>query len=92
MVYYNSVKEIKWNASKSALLKQTRGASFEDILRSRFIGLYEHHKRKNQFILLYEYNNYIWVVPCIIRKTTLFLKTLYPSRKFTRKYRKGEAQ
>lgn len=84
------MSEIKWNISKNHKLKETRGLSFEDILRSKFIGLYEHPTRKHQFLLLYEYEGYVWVVPCLIKKGSIFLKTLYPSRKFTRKYRMGE--
>ena len=81
---------VKWNDLKNRKLKNTRGVSFEDILSSKFIGLFEHPKRKHQFLLLYEYKNYVWVVPCIINRKNIFLKTLYPSRKFTRKYKKGE--
>ena len=84
------MRNIKWNDLKNRKLKATRGVSFEDILSSKFIGLFKHPGRKHQFLLLYEYKNYVWVVPCIIRKDNIFLKTLYPSRKFTRKHKKGE--
>ena len=84
------MRNVKWNDLKNRKLKDTRGASFEDILSSKFIGLFEHPGRKRQFLLLFEYESYVWVVPCIIRKNIIFLKTLYPSRKFTRLYKKGE--
>ena len=83
------MRSVKWNNLKNRKLKDIRGVSFEDILSSKFIGLFEHPKRKHQFLLIYEYENYVWVVPCIIKKDSIFLKTLYPSRKFSRLYKKG---
>ena len=84
------MRSVKWSDLKNRKLKDVRGVSFEAILSSKFIGLFEHPGRKHQFLLLYEYESYIWVVPCIIKKESIFLKTLYPSRKLTRMYRKGE--
>ena len=84
------MRRVEWNRIKNRKLKETRGVSFENLLRSEFIGLYRHPKRKQQFLLLYKYNNYIWLVPCIIKGDSIFLKTLYPSRKFTKMYKKGE--
>lgn len=84
------MKKVEWDVLKNRRLKEIREASFDNLLNSKFIGLYEHPKRKNQFLLLYEYESYVWVVPCIIKKDSIFLKTLYPSRKYTRLYKKGE--
>ena len=89
MVYFD-MQEIKWDALKNRKLKEIRGASFEDLLNSKFIGLYKHPTRRNQFLLLCEYEEYVWVIPCTINLNDIFLKTLYRSRKFTRMYTKGE--
>jgi len=47
---------------------------------------------QNQLIYLIDYRNYIWAVPHIVDKENgeIFLKTIYPSRRLTRKYRGGE--
>ena len=38
--------------------------------------------------MLFEYKGYIWVVPFVKSSEEMFLKTLYPSRKYTTIYRK----
>lgn len=82
------MKEIKWNPTKSSRLKRTRGVSFEEILASKFIDICDHHNRLHQKVMLFEYKNYLWVVPFVETETEVFLKTLYPSRKYTKLYKK----
>lgn len=84
------MKEIKWNYLKSERLKLTRGVSFEDILSSELITVKRHPKRENQNIMLFRYRGYIWIVPFVEEKDYIFLKTLYPSSRCTRMYKKGE--
>ena len=81
------MKEYKWNEEKNKYLKRTKGVSFEDILNSRFISAEKHPSRENQMILLFEHKSYIWIVPCVVEKNYIFLKTLFPSRKYTKKYK-----
>lgn len=81
------MKEIKWNLLKSERLKKTRGASFEDIVNSKLIFILKHPVRENQKVMLFEYKNYIWVVPFIEEANHYFLKTLFPSRKYTKLYK-----
>jgi hypothetical protein len=83
------LKEIKWSLLKSRRLKKVRGASFEDIIKARLIDIGRHHKKENQKIMFFEHKNYIWAVPYVEDKSHIFLKTLYPSRKYTKIYRKG---
>ncbi|MDD2679613.1 MAG: toxin [Candidatus Omnitrophica bacterium] len=83
------VKEIRWNKLKSIHLKFTRGVSFEEIVRAKFLDLHDHPKRNNQKILVYEYKGYAWAVPFVLENARAFLKTLYPSRKFRKLYKKG---
>ena len=40
--------------------------------------------------MLFKLKGYIWIVPYVEEKDYIFLKTLYPSRKFTKLYKKGE--
>ncbi|MGR3220015.1 MAG: toxin, partial [Candidatus Anammoxibacter sp.] len=69
----------------------SRGTSFEDLLnKGNLISVKRHPKRKEQNIMLFEFKKYIWIVPYVEEeKGTIFLKTLYPSRKYT-KIIKGE--
>lgn len=81
------MKEIRWSLLKSERLKKARGVSFEEILNAKLIGIKRHPSRKNQNIMIFEYKRYIWIVPYVIEKDYIFLKTIFPSRKFTKKYR-----
>jgi len=84
------MKEIRWNALKSERLKRTRGISFEEIISSKLIDVRKHPNKENQKILIYLYKGYIWAVPYVIEDETIFLKTIYPSRKMTKLYKKGD--
>lgn len=82
--------EIKWDLVKSERLKKVRGVSFEEILGTKLVAVKKHLSREGQNILLFEYRGYIWVVPYVMEGEVLFLKTLYPSRKYTKLYKRGE--
>ena len=84
------MKEISWNLLKSERLKKTRGVSFEEILQSELVSVKEHPNRTDQKIMLFKHKRYIWVVPFVESSHTIFLKTLYPSRRYTRAYKRGE--
>lgn len=81
---------IRWALSKSEELKRQRGVSFEEIVRARLVAIVEHPSRMHQSLLLFEHNSYIWVVPFVVQGDEVFLKTLFPSRKYTKKWKKGE--
>ena len=83
------MKEIRWNALKSERLKRTRGVSFEEIIASKLIDIRKHPTREGQNILIYQHKGYMWVVPYVIEGETIFLKTIYPSRKLMKLYKKG---
>ena len=82
--------EIRWNELKSERLKRTRGISFEEILKERFVGFRLHPHRENQIYMLFARKGVIWVVPFVQSEKGVFLKTLFPDRKFTKLYRRGE--
>ena len=83
-------KTFKWNKEKDNKLKKERGVSFGEIINSRFIIAEGHKKRTNQVILLFEYDKYVWAVPCVRENGCLFLKTVFPSRKNTKKYLRSD--
>lgn len=84
------MKGIRWNLLKSSRLKATRGVSFEEMLQARLISVMSHHQKKHQSIMLFEYRKYVWVVPYVETQDEIFLKTLYPSRKYTHMHKRGE--
>ena len=84
------MKDLRWNLLKSERLKRTRGASFEELIQSRLIAAKGHPKKLHQNMLLFEHRGYVWVVPYVENGDEVFLKTLYPSRKYTKLYKRGE--
>ncbi len=64
--------------------------SFEEIVKAKLIKIKEHPAKIGQHLMLFEAKGYVWVVPCVMMKDEIFLKTLYPSRKYTKMFRRGE--
>lgn len=93
------MKTFLWNEDKNALLKAGRQVSFEEIVLYIEMGflldVLEHpnqEKYKGQQIFVVQVDNYIYLVPFIETESDIFLKTIIPSRKATRKYLKGSAK
>ena len=84
------MKEFRWDPAKSKKLKETRGFSFEEIIEGKLVAAQKHPTRENQRILLFECKMYVWVVPCIMEEDHIFLKTAFPSRKYMKKYKRGD--
>jgi hypothetical protein len=83
--------DISWNIVKNERLKKTRGVSFEELLgKGKLLSVKRHHARKDQYIMLFDYKKYVWVVPYVKDdRNNIFLKTLFPSRKYTSLYKGG---
>lgn len=81
---------IQWDRRKNDWLKRVRGVSFEEIVKANLVGARENPARPEQNIFLFKLNGYIWIVPYVERGDEIFLKTIYPSRKFTKKWIQGE--
>ena len=85
--------EFDWSPTKNAELKERHGFGFERILIALAEGaLLDNRTHPNsdryghQRQLIVEINSYAWVVPFIRSGNEMFLKTMFPSRKATRKY------
>lgn len=85
------MKLIRWNLLKNDRLKRTRGISFDEIIRAKLVAVKRHPNKEHQDIMLFEYKNYIWIVPFVREGEVVFLKTIYPSRKYTQIYKKGKS-
>ena len=86
-----------WNEEKNKLLKETRGVGFEEVVESlaqkRIIAnIPNPNKAKypKQKIYIVIINNYTYAIPYIKNKNEIFLKTIYPSRKYQKQYNKKE--
>lgn len=76
------MKYFDWDEEKNAKLKAERDISFEDIVVAIDKGdLLDIIK---MFVVNIE--NYVYVVPFVEDEEKYFLKTIYPSRKLTKKY------
>jgi len=82
------MRQIRWSALKSRRLRRTRGVSFEEIIQAKLLDIRDHPSRSDQEILIFDYKGYVWAVPFIVNGEGIFLKTLYPSRKYRRLYKK----
>ena len=83
------MKNIYWNQDKNLQLRQLRNITFEDLISSRFIGIEKHPTKAHQKLMLFEYKDYVWVVPYVKGDDYFFLKTAFASRKHTKKYLGG---
>ena len=81
------------------MLRRDRNISFERIIvaieQDGLLDIWENpnkEKYPNQLLLLVEIDRYVYVVPCVLENDVCFLKTIFPSRKYTAKYlgSKGE--
>ncbi len=82
--------KIRWGRFKNLRLKFTRRISFEEIIQSELFDIIDHPRRSNQLNLICECKGYVWVVPFVFEKNGIFLKTMYPSRKYKKLYEKGK--
>jgi hypothetical protein len=87
------VKYFDWNEVKSLYLKTERGVCFEDIQAAieegKILADIAHPLKTmypNQRVFIIEFSNYAYVVPYVEDDAKIFLKTIYPSRKMTKKY------
>ena len=88
---------IKFNEEKNQLLKATRKISFEDVQEAlkdnKLLAdiIHSSLSRSKQRIYVVQIKKYAYAVPYIINagKKEIFLKTIYPSRIFTKIYLKG---
>ena len=84
------MKYFDWDEEKNRKLKEERGIGFEDVLiaidEGRLLVTLDHPKKPNQKIYIVNVENYAYMVPFVEDEEKYFLKTVYPSRKMTKKY------
>jgi uncharacterized DUF497 family protein len=87
------MKRYDWSGEKNEVLKKNRGISFEEIVfhihNGDELDVYSHPNQMRypgQFISVVSVNNYVYLVPYVESETAIFLKTVIPSRKATKRY------
>ena len=84
----------EWNPEKNEWLKKERNISFEQVIFHLSQGdvwkIADHPDQTNypgQKIYFVIIEDYIYMVPHVIEKKYIFLKTIIPSRKATKMYK-----
>jgi len=84
---------LNWSHEKNEVLKKTRGISFEEIVfcieNELMFDIIEHpnqEKYKGQKIYVVPFSDYVYLVPFVESEYEIYLKTIYPSRKYTKLY------
>jgi len=87
------MKHFTWNSDKDELLIKKRGISFERVIchieREGLLDVVQHpnlSKYPNQKVFIVRIENYAYLIPFVESEIEIFLKTIIPSRKATKKY------
>ena len=88
------MKSIAWNPEKNEILKAQRGVSFEDVVfhisTGDILETIDHPNQERyagQQVHVIAIEDYIYLVPFVESDEEIFLKSIIPSRKATKKYR-----
>jgi uncharacterized DUF497 family protein len=91
------MKYYDWNDEKNELLKKLRGVSFEQvvlaIVSGDLVDRLKHpnpEKYPNQRVFLVKIEDYIYSVPYVEDDEKIFLKTIIPNSRATKKYLGGK--
>lgn len=87
------MKYFDWNKEKNEQLKVEREVSFEEItaaIDDNGLLAIENHpnqeKYPNQKMFIVKVRGYVFLIPFVEDESKIFLKTIIPSRKATKKY------
>lgn len=87
------MKIFLWNDDKNNQLLAERGICFTDAIQAisqgDLLDVIQHHNQQkypNQKIFIIKIKEYVYLVPFVENDTEIFLKTIIPSRKMTKKY------
>jgi len=96
-VIISNHENFSWSEEKNRLLKTERNVSFEEVVfyiqEGQLLDILEHpnqEKYQGQKVFIVKMGEYVYLVPFVEDETGIFLKTIIPSRKATRRYLRGE--
>ena len=86
-----------WSTNKNERLKEQRDITFQEIvfhiLHGGLLDVLEHPNKQQypgQRIFVVNVEGYVYLVPYVETEESIFLKTIVPSRKMTKKYLGGQ--
>jgi uncharacterized DUF497 family protein len=87
------MRSFDWDVEKNDWLRQVRGLTFEDVVfhiqAGDLLDVLEHpnpDRYPGQRIFVVNIEEYACLVPFVESEDTVFLKTIIPSRKMTKRY------
>ncbi len=91
------MKYFDWDELKNDLLRNELEVCFEDVVvaisSGGLLDILTHpnpNRYPSQSVYVVRLEDYVYIVPFVEDETKIFLKTIYPSRKLTKLYLKGE--
>lgn len=88
------MKSVAWDPEKNERLKAEGGLSFEDVVfhmqAGDILDTFDHPDQRRypgQHVHAIAIEDYVFLVPFVESDDEVFLKTIIPSRKATKKYR-----
>jgi len=91
------MKPFDWDEGKNKWLKLEREVSFEQVVFSiengKLLDIIKHPnpgRYKGQLVYVVEMEGYAYMVPSVENDDVIFLKTIFPSRKYTKIYLRKE--
>ena len=91
------MKYFDWNDEKNEMLKKARGVYFEQvelaIASGDLVDRMKHpnpERYPNQEVFLVKIENYVYSVPYVEDSEKIFLKTIIPNSKATKRYLRGK--
>ena len=84
------MKYLNWSPEKNKILMTERGICFEEIAylieAGKILAVEENPGHPNQKIYILDMEGYAVIVPFVETENEIFLKTAFPSRKYTKKF------
>jgi len=84
------MKYLNWNSEKNEALKRERNLSFEEIAfaiqSGQILSIEDNPTRPDQKLYIIQIDHYAVVVPFVETENEIFLKTAFPSRKYSKRF------
>ena len=87
------MKYFSWNTDNNKKLQNDRNISFEEVVfyiqKGQLLDIVEHPNQERYFgqkMFIININDYAYLIPFVETEKEVFLKTIIPSRKATKKY------
>ncbi len=87
--------DFDWSDEKNIILRKERNVCFEDVVTAiendKLLDIIKNQSKnhQDQYCLIIDILSSAYIVPFVQEDNTFFLKTIYKSRKQTKKYFKG---